>query len=124
MFCKRLVIIISCILLCFISAFSFAGCSEDTFTVRFESGAEDASLYYGKQVQKVSSSSKIVEPVYIRPGYNFVGWNRSISMLKGDSKVVAQWKAYDFVVTFYGNGGVDKNGAKIVVLLIKIPQKY
>lgn len=103
-------------LLCVFSAFSFAGCKDDTFTVRFESGAVDAELYYGKQVQKVSSSSKIVEPIYIRPGFNFVGWNRSISRLEKDSTVVAQWKAYDFQVTFYANGGADESGNKIVTL--------
>ena len=81
MFLKRLVIILSCMLLCVFSAFSMAGCAEDKFTITFESGAIDASLYYGKEVQKVSSSKQLVEPVYIRPGYNFVGWNRSISML-------------------------------------------
>lgn len=118
MFFKRLVIIISCVLLFVLGAFSTVGCAEDKFTVRFESGAIDAELYYGKgkEVQKVSSSSQIVEPVYIRPGYNFVGWNKSISMLNKDSTVVAQWKAYDFEVVFYGNGGVDGQGNKMITV--------
>ena len=116
MFVKRLVIILSCVLLCVVGTFSMVACSEEKFTIRFESGAVNASLYYGKEVQKVSSSKQIVEPVYIRPGYNFVGWNRSISMLNKNSTVVAQWKAYDFEVIFYGNGGVDSQGNKIVKL--------
>ena len=114
---KRLVIIILCVLTCIVGGFSAVGCSENKFTIRFEGGAIDADCYYGKQVQTVSSSKEIVEPVYTRPGYNFVGWNKSISKLNKDTTVVAQWKAYDFEVTFYGNGGVDSQGNKSVTIL-------
>lgn len=116
MFFKRLVITLSCLLLFMCGTFSLVGCADDTFTVRFQKGATDASLYYGREVQKVSSSSQIVEPIYIRPGYNFAGWNKSISLLDKDSTVVAQWKAYEFEVVFYANGGADALGNKIVVV--------
>ena len=116
MFVKRLVITILCAISCLACAFSAVGCSKSEFTVRFESGATDASLYYGEQVQTVSSSKEITEPIFVRPGYNFVGWNKSVLMLNNDSTVVAQWKAYEFQVTFYANGGVDGQGNRIVTL--------
>ena len=74
------------ILICFLLGacclFTGVGCDDGTFTVRFEKGADDAVLYYGKQEQKVRSSAEIEEPIFIRPGYNFVGWNKSISRIE------------------------------------------
>ncbi len=96
-----------------------SGCSSQRkFTVTFSGGAEDAELYYGKQVQVVSRPNQIIEPIYVRPGYNFVGWNKSISRIDDDTTVKAQWKQYTFEVTFLSNGGKDENANKSVVLTV------
>lgn len=115
---KKYVSIILSIVMC--SAMIFAsGCfSQRKFTVTFSGGADDAELYYGKSVQVVSSSNQIIEPIYVRPGYNFVGWNKSISRIDNDTTVKAQWKQYTFEVTFLSNGGQTEDGNKSVVLTV------
>ena len=108
--------ILICFLLGVCCLFTGVGCDDGTFTVRFEKGADDAVLYYGKQEQKVRSSAEIEEPIFIRPGYNFVGWNKSISRIEKSTTVVAQWKRYSFEVIFNANGGKDEFGNKTVAV--------
>ncbi len=62
----------------------------------------------------VTNSSQIIEPIYVREGYNFVGWNLSLSRIEKNTTVVAQWRKYDIDVVFYANGGKDSNGNRIV----------
>ena len=115
---KKILTIILCVALCF-SSLSFAGCKkEQSFTVTCVSGHEDATLYYGEEVQKVTNSNQIVEPIYIRDGYNFVGWNVSISRIKSSTTVVAQWKKYDIQVVFNANGGKDDAGNREVTMTV------
>ena len=115
---KRLITIILCFALC-LSAFNFVGCASDnSFTVTFSSGHEEASLYYGKEVQVVTSAKQIKEPIYVREGYNFVGWNVSLSRINKDTKVVAQWKKYEIQVVFYANGGFADDGSTVVSLTV------
>ncbi len=115
---KRIFTIILCIALCF-SALNFVGCKKDnSFTVTFTSGHEDAYCYYGKEVQRVTSSNQIIEPIYIREGYNFVGWNVSISRITSATTVVAQWKRYEMHVVFNGNGGQTDDGKTTVSMTV------
>ncbi len=114
---KRILVIVLCIALCF-STLSFISCKKDqSFTVTFTSGHQDATLYYGDEVQKVTSSKQIVEPIYVREGYNFAGWNVSISRIKSSTTVVAQWTRYDMSIIFYANGGKDDSGNRIVSII-------
>ncbi len=116
MFAKRFLSILICILLSACCLLTGVGCDDGTFIVRFDSGATDAVLYYGEQEQRVKSSAELEEPIFIRPGYNFVGWNKSISRIEQSTTVVAQWKKYSFEVVFNGNGGKDGLGNKTVVV--------
>lgn len=111
---KRLLSIILCIALCF-SALSIVGCKKDqSFTVTFTGGHEDSMLYYGNEVQVVTNSNQIIEPIYFREGYNFVGWNVSISRITSDTTIVAQWKKYQMEITFNANGGKDDEGNRTI----------
>ena len=113
---KRILTIILCFVVC-LSAFNFVACAKDnSFTVTFTSGHEDASLYYGKEVQVVTSAKKLKEPIYIRDGYNFVGWNVSLSRITKSTTVEAQWKKYEMQVVFYANGGSADDGSTVISL--------
>lgn len=118
MFKKRWLNLILSFIMVFTAVFFSTGCNEKTFTVTFEGGAQDAILEWGKEVQKVTTSSQIKEPVYIREGYNFVGWDRSISMLKESTTVKAQWREYQFQVIFQSNGGKTENNEEEIVLTV------
>ena len=111
---KRLLTIILCVALCLFS-FNISGCKNNkSFTVTFSGGHEDALLYHGDEVQVVENSSQIVEPIYVREGYNFIGWNLSISRIDKSTTVIAQWKKYDIEVVFYANGGKDGDGNRTI----------
>ncbi len=115
---KKLLSIILCVALCF-SALSYISCKKDeSFTVTFSGGHEDARCYYGEEneIQVVTNANQIVEPIYVREGYNFVGWNVSISRIKSSTTVVAQWKKYEMDITFYANGGKDDDGNRTISL--------
>lgn len=113
---KRLLTIILCAILCF-SALSISGCKKDeSFTVTFSGGYEGASPYYGEEIQRVTNANQLVEPIYVREGYNFVGWNVSISRITSSTTVVAQWKKYPLEVVFYSNGGADDQGNRTVAI--------
>lgn len=112
---RRVFTVIIAVFIFIISAFSVAGCRRNKeFTVTFKAGNEQAYLYLGEDVQTVKSSDQIVEPVFVCKGYNFVGWDSSISDIKEDRVVTARWSQYKFSVTFYGNGGILDNGESIV----------
>lgn len=116
---KRIFITVLSIMMLLVSAFSVVGCRKNRdFTVTFKSGNENAYLYSGEAVQTVKSSENIVEPVFVCPGYNFVGWDSSISDIKEDKVVTARWAQYKFSVTFYGNGGTLSDGDSVVVLQV------
>ena len=101
-------------MLCVLSL-NVVGCKkEESFTVTFSGGHEDASLYYGEEVQVVTNANQLVEPVYVREGYNFVGWNLTVSRIEKSTTVVAQWRKYDLEVVFYANGGKDTSGNRVV----------
>ena len=118
MFNKRLVNLILVMVMLFTAVFFSTACAPKEFTVTFNGGADGVILVDGKEVQKVESSSQIKEPIYIRDGYNFVGWNRSISMIKSSTTVKAQWREYDFQVVFQGNDGKTENNEETVVLTV------
>ncbi len=117
MFKKRWLNLILAFIMVFTAVFFSTGC-EKTFTVTFEGGAQDAILDSGREIQKVNNSSQIKEPVYIREGYNFVGWDRSISMIKESTTVKAQWREYQFQVIFQANGGRTENNEEEVALTV------
>ncbi len=104
------------IIIALISVFAVSGCVKNkTFTVTFDKGDQaGAYLYWGETTQTVSSAKDIVAPVFVCPGYNFVGWDSSISDIKGDKTVKALWRQYAFTVTFEGEGGSLENGDGIV----------
>ena len=115
---KRWLNLILAVVMVFTAVFFMVGCAPKTFTVTFNEGAEDAVLVNGKEVQNVTNSSQIEEPVYVRPGYNFVGWDRSISMIKESAVINAQWKKYDFQVVFQSNGGKTQDNQEEITLTV------
>ncbi|MBO7149571.1 MAG: InlB B-repeat-containing protein [Clostridia bacterium] len=115
---KRLFNLILAVVMLFTAVFFSTGCGPKTFTVTFEKGAEDALLDWGEEIQVVTNSRQIVEPIYVRPGYNFAGWDRSISMIEGNTTVKALWHAYEFQVVFHANGGKTQNYEEVVVVKV------
>ncbi len=114
---KRILSIILCFALCFLTLNVISCKKDESFTVTFSSGHEDAYLYYGKETQQVKNSKQIEEPIYVRKGYNFAGWNVSISRINKDTNVVAQWTRYDMSIVFYANGGKDDDGNRSVSII-------
>ncbi len=102
----------------FTAVFLSTGCVPKEFTVTFNGGTDDAVLAWGKEKQVVTSSSQIKVPIYTRPGYNFVGWDRSISMIEESTTVKAQWRAYEFQVVFQGNGGKTESDEEVVTVKV------
>ena len=117
-FRKRLINLIIAFVMLFSAICVSTGCAPKGFKVTFVGGAEDAVLEWGEEVQTITFSSQIVEPIYTRPGYNFVGWDRSISMIEGETTVKAQWLEYDFQVVFQSNGGRTENNEETVVIKV------
>ncbi len=113
---KRLLNLILAFVMLFTAMFFSTGCGPKGYVVTFESGAEDAVLDWGKERQTVTNSRQIVEPIYVRPGYNFVGWDRSISMIQASTTVKAQWRAYEFQVVFQANGGKTQDNQEVVAV--------
>ncbi len=118
MFDKKWLNLILAIIMLFTAVVFNASCVPKTFTVTFEGGAEDAVFQSGLQEQIVTDSSQIVPPVYTRPGYNFVGWDRSISMIEDSTIVKAQWREYEFEVRFQSNGGKTEDDEDLVVVTV------
>lgn len=106
---KTVFTILISIVICFTSTV-FYGCANKTFTVTFMPNAQDAYLYSGEAVQTVEDAKKLQPPVFVREGYNFIGWSRSLTDIKSDQKVYANWAKYNFTVTFNLNGGELKEG--------------
>ena len=102
----------------FTAVFFSTGCAPKTFVVTFDKGAEDALLDWGEERQTVTNSRQIVEPIYVRPGYNFAGWDRSISMIEGNTTVKALWHTYEFQVVFHANGGKTQSDEEVVVVKV------
>ena len=115
-FNKRWLNLMIAFVMLFTAVFFSTGCAPKEFTVNFIGGAEDAVLEWGDEEQTVTNSSQIVEPIYIRPGYNFVGWDRSISMIEGSTTVKAQWREYEFQVVFQSTGGRTEDNQEVVVV--------
>ena len=92
------------------------GCNDGPFTVTFDAGAEDAVLISGEIVQTVNSASEIVEPVFERAGYRFVGWTSNIKSIKTTRTVKAIWEVY-FTVTFEAGLGATEDGLRTVEVL-------
>lgn len=107
---KRVLTVFLSLLLCACCVFTQFSCaSVQPFTVTFAAGAEDAYLYSGTAVQTVNNSSELSEPIFVRKGYNFAGWSKSLSQIKEDVTVTAQWLEYTFDVTFEDDSG--ENGS-------------
>lgn len=45
-----------------------------------------------------------------REGYDFIGWNETITPATGNKTYTAQWKAKEYNITFDANGGTFKDG--------------
>ena len=98
-------------IICLTGTVAFSGCVRNSdFTVTFVGNADDAVLYHGDAVQTVSDASELVEPIFVRPGYNFTSWSKAITEIDEDTTVKANWAQYDITITFEGNGGFDGEG--------------
>ena len=131
---KKIFTIFMSLVLCLTAVFAMVGCAPKQFTVTFQAGAQDAYLYYVEGVdvnteegsrrtswrQAVMSSSEIIEPVFVRPGYIFNGWSRSLSDITGTTVVTANWtNKKTITVTFNGNGGKTDDGESAVTKTYK-----
>lgn len=110
---KRVLTVFLSLFLCACCVFTQFSCaSVEPFTVTFAAGAEDAYLYSGTAVQTVKNSSELSEPIFVRKGYNFAGWSKSLSQIKEDVTVTAQWLEYTFDVTFEDDSGINDSVTK------------
>lgn len=131
---KKIFTIFMSLVLCLTAVFTMVGCAPKPFTVTFQAGAQDAYLYYveGEEVntdegsretswkQTVTSAKEIKEPVFVRPGYLFNGWSRSLSDITGTTVVTANWTDKKTIsVTFYGNGGKTEDGESTITKTYK-----
>ena len=69
------------------------------------------TLVSGKEIQIVNKSEDIVEPVYEKSGYVFVGWDIQISSVKESRTIKAQWvesSSFDDT-SLYINGFEEKD---------------
>ncbi|MBQ9734901.1 MAG: InlB B-repeat-containing protein [Clostridia bacterium] len=108
--------------MCFAQGLTMVGCDviddDSTFTVTFSAGVDDAVLISGDIVQTVNSANEIVEPVFIREGYRFVGWTSSIHNISTSRTVKAIWEKYSFMVVFDGGDGATEDGQHVVEKLV------
>ena len=74
------------------------------------------TLVNGEEVQSITHPEQIVEPVYERTGYTFVGWDVVLEDILADTLVTAKWAVNEYTLTFDANGGVldgYENGLKV-----------
>ena len=108
---KKFLATLLVVIICLTGTVAFSGCVRNSdFTVTFVGNADDAVLYHGDVVQTVSDASELVEPIFVRPGYNFTSWSKAITEIDEDTTVKANWAQYDITITFEGNGGFDGEG--------------
>jgi len=112
MFKKILCVLLSSIML-FGASFALTGCGgPKDFTVTFNANGGffvEGDEQYEKQT--VTDAKDLVIPIVKRISYNFVGWDKVVKNIKGDTTVNAVWeKRAEFTVTFVGNGGVYVGG--------------
>ena len=97
---KKIITLFLAIIMCFAQGLTMVGCDviddDSTFTVTFSAGVDDAVLISGDIVQTVNSANEIVEPVFIREGYRFVGWTSSIHNISTSRTVKAIWEQYSW----------------------------
>lgn len=90
-------IILICIVLTAICSF-FISCGPK-FTITFNGNG--GTLVSGSEYQSVSAISEIIQPVYERDGYNFVGFDKDLSQMGGGTKATlnALWEAKKYNVS-------------------------
>ena len=123
---KRILTLFLAIIMCFAQGLTMVGCNvidgNKEFTITFDANAEDAVLVSGELVQTVSSADQLVEPVFTREGYRFVGWTSSIQNLKSTRTVKAIWEVY-YTVTFDAGLGATESGQTTVEVLVSGNEK-
>ena len=123
---KRILTLFLAIIMCFAQGLTMVGCDvidgNTEFTITFDANAEDAVLVSGELVQTVSSADQLVEPVFTREGYRFVGWTLSIQNLKSTRTVKAIWEVY-YTVTFNAGLGATESGQTTVEVLVSGNEK-
>lgn len=108
---KKRVLGIALALLMIISMLTtFVGCGKrSSFTVAFDTNG-GTWVGGGELVQTVSDAEEIEFPVLEKDGYIFIGWDKVIRDIKGDTTVKAIWNPVLFTVTFVVNGGTHISG--------------
>lgn len=84
---KFLICLLSCLTV--FASLAFVGCNAE-FTVTFD--GDGGTLVSGKEVQTVTSASKIKPPNYEKEGYEFDGWSVLLDDIKEDTTIKAKWK--------------------------------
>ncbi len=96
MMIRKLRTILICALMATICSF-IVGCGPK-FTITFNGNG--GTLVSGRENQSVSAISEIVQPVYEREGYDFMGFDKDLSQMSGGTKTTlnAMWQAKKFTI--------------------------
>lgn len=68
------------------------------------------ALKSGEFSQEVEHGLSVTPPEYIREGYTFIGWDKSLNNIKEETVITAKWEINEYKVTFNGNGGTLISG--------------
>lgn len=105
---KRFVLflVVSILSLSSLLAMSCGG-TNNGFTITFDGNGGELVANSGAIEQTVLDASLIVEPTFVKTGYNWIGWDKVISTITTDTTVTAQWAPISSV-----NIAIDSNGGE------------
>lgn len=81
-----------------------------TYNITFNA---NGGLFSDQTSSKTVNVQSGVIPTMVNPtreGYDFIGWNETITPATGNKTYTAQWKAKEYNITFDANGGTFKDG--------------
>ncbi len=105
---KSKILSLFCVLILIFSVCAAWGCGNKEFTVTFNGNG--GTVYSGDTFQTVNSAEEIEEPVFVRTGYTFIGWDTDLDKLTASAFVNAEWQANEYEITFETDGGMPLDG--------------
>lgn len=93
-----------------------------TYNITFNANGGVYSDKTGSKTVNVQSGTTPQVENPTREGYNFVGWNETVSPATKDKTYTAKWQIKEYSVTFDANGGTFTDGLKTHVVKTKYQQ--
>jgi hypothetical protein len=81
--------------------------ATNTHTVTFN--GKGGLLVSGSETQIVNHEQSAIAPVYVKEGYDFMGFSADFSSVESNLTVFVEWVIKIYTVTFDSNGGVLNN---------------